>query len=576
MKGGTLLSQQLTASLLIESLQRAGISYIFSNLGSDHPGLIETLAQKHRAGEPAPQVIICPHEMVALSAAMGYTQLTGKPQAVFVHVDSGTLNLGGAISNVARTRIPVLIIAGKTPYTLEGELFGSRNRPVNHIQDVIDQASIVRPYVKWEYDIRTGHHVQQVIYRGLQIAASDPKGPVYITGAREVLEETVNKEIIEYAGWNPVEPLQISQDVIQTLVQDLVQAKHPLIITSYLGRNPEAVHQLVALSERLAIPVVEASRTYMNYPANSPLHWGYQSEPYLDEADLILVIDSDVPWMLSQKTPSKNCKVYYFDVDPLKENLPLWYIPSTKFYRVDSFILLQQLNQALQNISIDQEQRDQRYQHALGVHQEQRQAWQKEIKLDGDVITPEWLTACLNEVLDEEAIIVDETITNAGVVAKHLPRTKPGTFITNGGAALGFNGGAAIGAKLAHPEKTVVSLTGDGSYYFSVPSTVHWMARRYQTPFLTVIYNNQGWNATKQNVLRLYSDGAAKQSDAYWVEFQQPSDLAKIAEAAGGAYAETVFQPDQLKQALQKGLEEVNRGRSAVIDVRLAPISKGV
>jgi acetolactate synthase-1/2/3 large subunit len=576
MKGVTLLSQHLTASLLIESLSRAGVSYIFSNLGSDHPGLIEALAQRHREGKPAPKVIICPHEMVALSAAQGYTQATGKPQAVFVHVDSGTLNMGGAISNVARTRIPVLIVAGKTPYTLEGELFGSRNRPVNHVQDVIDQASIVRPYVKWEYDIRTGHHVQQVVYRGLQLATSDPKGPVYITGAREVLEEMVDKEIIDYEGWDPIEPPQVSQEIIQSLVKDLQEAKNPLIITSYLGRQPEAVHQLVALSERLAIPVIEASRTYMNYPANSLLHWGYQSEPFLEQADLILVIDSDVPWMMNQKKPSKGCKVYYFDVDPLKENLPLWYIPSTKFYRVDSYSLLQLLNQALQEVSIDDQQRQARYQRAVQVHTEQRKAWQKEIRSDGGVITPEWLTACLNDVLDEETIIVDETITNAGVVAKHLPRTKPGTFMTNGGAALGFNGGAAIGAKLAHPDKTVVSLTGDGSYYFSVPSAVHWMARRYQTPFLTVIYNNQGWNATKQNVLRLYAEGAAKQSDAYWVEFRQPSDLAKIAEAAGGAYAQTVTQPAEVKDALLKGLEEVKQGRSAVIDVRLAPISRGV
>lgn len=568
------MSQHLTAALLIESLSRAGISYIFSNLGSDHPGLIETLAQRKREGKPTPEVIICPHEMVALSAAQGYTQATGQPQAVIVHVDSGTLNMGGAISNVARTRLPVLIVAGKTPYTLEGELIGSRNRSVNHIQDVIDQASIVRPYVKWEYDIRTGHHIQQVVYRGLQLANSDPKGPVYITAAREVLEERVDKELVDYAGWEPVEPPHLSPDTLEALAKELIAADNPLIITSYLGRQPEAVDQLVTLSERLAIPVIEPMRTYMNFPADSPFHWGYQAEPFVEEADLILVLDSDVPWMIGQKKPSKGCKIYYFDVDPLKEQLPLWYFPSTKFYRVDSCHLLRQLNQVLANLPIDEEKRQARLQRAVQVHTQQRQAWQREISEDDEVITPGSLTACLNEVLDEDAIIIDETITNSPVVAKHLPRTKPGTYLANGGAALGFNGGAAIGVKLAHPEKTVVSLTGDGSYYFSIPSTVHWMARRYQTPFLTVIYNNQGWNATKQNVLYLYKGGAAEQSDTYWVDFQQPSDLAKIAEAAGGAYAQTVTKPAELKQALLQGLEEVKRGRSAVIDVRLMPITK--
>lgn len=568
------MNQQPTAALLLESLSRAGISHIFANLGSDHPGIIETLAQRKKEGKPTPEVIISPHEMVALSAAQGYAQATGKPQAVLVHVDSGTLNLGGAISNVARTRLPILILAGKTPYTLEGELFGSRNHPVNHIQDVIDQASIVRPYVKWEYDIRTGHHAQQVVYRGLQVAQSDPKGPVYIMVAREVLEEKVNKELLEYEGWDPVEPPQLSHENVEALAKELLEADNPLIITSYLGRQPEAVDQLVTLSQRLAIPVVEPFRLYMNFPADSPLHWGYQAEPFVEDADLILILDSDVPWMMSQKKPSKECKVYYFDVDPLKEQLPLWYFPSTKFYRVDSYHFLRQLNQVLEGRPMDEQKRQKRFQRAVKVHTEQRQAWQREIPLDEKVITPQFLTACLKEVLDEETVVIDETITNAPVVAKHLPRTKPGTYLANGGAALGFSGGAAIGVKLAHPDKTVVSLTGDGSYYFSIPSTVHWMARRYQTPFLTVIYNNQGWNATKQNVLYLYKRGAAEELDTYWVDFQQPSDLAKIAEAAGGAYARTVTKPAELKEALLKGLEEVKGGRSAVIDVRLAPIAR--
>lgn len=93
--------------------------------------------------------------------------------------------------------------------------------------------------------------------------------------------------------------------------------------------------------------------------------------------------------------------------------------------------------------------------------------------------------------------------------------------------------GAALGAKLAKPDKTIVSLTGDGTYLFSLPSSVHWLSRRYKAPFLTVIYNNQGWNATKNNLLRLYPEGIANRDDRYWVNFDQPADLAKIAEAAG-------------------------------------------
>lgn len=564
------MPKYVTAELLIDSLQEAGVRYIFANMGSDFPGVIEALAERKRMNREAPEVIICPHESVALSAAQGFAQATGQPQAVFVHVDAGTLNLGGALSNAARTRVPVFIFAGKTPYTLEGELFGSRNRAVNHIQDVFDQAGIVRPYVKWEYDLRTGHHVQQSVYRALQIAASAPAGPVYLTGAREVLEETVERERIPCRGWDPIEPPAIPPEQIRQLASELAEAEHPLIVTSYLGRNPEAVGLLKELCERLAVPVVETSPVYMNFPATSACHWGYQAEPYVEEADLILVIDCDVPWMLSSKRPGPSCKIYYVDVDPLKEDLPMWYVPSEKFWRADSRLALRQLNECIKDLPVDSGRRDRRFRRISEIHREQREQWRREAQSGRPEITPEGLTACIREVIDDEVIVLNEAITGSMAVSKHLPRTVPGTYFGNGGASLGWSGGAAIGVKLACPDRTVVNLIGDGSYYFSVPSTVYWMAKRYDAPILTVIYNNGGWKATKQNVLRLHPDGAAKESNMFWSDFRHPSDLAGIAEAAGGAYARTVTHPEEVREALARGLQEVRNGRSAVIDVRLA------
>ncbi|BCJ88228.1 thiamine pyrophosphate-binding protein [Effusibacillus dendaii] len=119
--------------------QEAGVSCIFANLGSDHPAIIESWAQAQLENKELPQIIICPHEMAALSAAHGYAQVTGKPQAVFVHVECGTQNLGGSIHNAAKRRVPVLIFAGTSPHTQEGELTGSRNEHIHWIQDVFDQ-----------------------------------------------------------------------------------------------------------------------------------------------------------------------------------------------------------------------------------------------------------------------------------------------------------------------------------------------------------------------------------------------------------------------------------------------------
>jgi acetolactate synthase-1/2/3 large subunit len=125
--------------------------------------------------------------------------------------------------------------------------------------------------------------------------------------------------------------------------------------------------------------------------------------------------------------------------------------------------------------------------------------------------------------------------------------------------------------KLAHPEKTVACLTGDGSYMFSVPSTVHWMARQYQTPFLTVIYNNRGWRAPKFSALAVHPQGYASKAADINVAFDPPPDYSGIAAAAGGAFARIVKRPEEVESAVCEALKAVREDkRSAVLDVWLA------
>src|SRR4051812_20707402 len=128
-----------TARAFLEALCDAGVEYIFANLGSDHPGLIEAIAAAAEAGRAMPKVITCPNEMVALSAAHGYAQATGRAQAVFVHVECGTQALAGAVHNASKGRVPVLIFAGASPFTQQGELTGSRTEFIHWLQDVFDQ-----------------------------------------------------------------------------------------------------------------------------------------------------------------------------------------------------------------------------------------------------------------------------------------------------------------------------------------------------------------------------------------------------------------------------------------------------
>lgn len=565
-----------SSDALLEALQEMGVSYLFCNLGSDHPSIIEALAIAKEEQRELPKAIICPHESVALSAAQGYAMSSGRAQGVIIHTDVGTQNLGGTVHNAFRCRVPVFIFAGETPFTMEGELSGSRNSFVNFLQNVYDQRGIIRSYVKWESDIRTGKNIKQLIYRAMQMACSDPAGPVYLTGAREVLEEKVKKLPDSSSQWKLIEPASVPLSGIREIISVLAESSNPLIITSYLGRNKKAVAKLVEFCEALAIPLVEQNPTYMNFPRDHHLHQGYNPNVFIQEADVIIALDTDVPWLSTQVQPKEDCKVYYLDIDPIKEEIPLWHIPALKNYRVDVYESLNQLNDYLKHVDLKKELIQERLNRLTEHHEKQRKAWKQEEYFESAIITPEWLLACLRNVIDEDTIILDESITNTLAVTKHLPRSKPGTYFGSGGTSLGWNGGAAIGMKLADPTETVVSLSGDGSYLFSIPSSVHWMSRRYQAPFLTVIFNNEGWNATKMNLLKRYPEGTAKQTDRYWVNFDQSADLAKIAEASGGSFARTVWNPQELQDVLYQAINEVKNGRSAVVDVRLAKISHQV
>src|SRR6185369_713087 len=187
-----------------------------------------------------------------------------------------------------------------------------------------------------------------------------------------------------------------------------------------------------------------------------------------------------------------------------------------------------------------------------------------------DVITPEFLTAAVRRQLGPGAIVLNEGITNYPAICDHIAPSEPGTFFASGGGSLGWHGGAAIGAKLAAPERTVAALTGDGSYMFSIPSTVHWMARRYRTPFLQVVYNNGGWKAPKFSALAVHPDGYASRAADIDVSFDPSPDHAGIAAAAGGAFARTLTRPEEVEPAIAEALRAVREeGRCAVLDVRL-------
>jgi len=563
------------AQRLLEISAGLGVDYLFTNLGSDHPAFIEAFARMQQSGGAAPRVIVCPHEMTALSAAHGYAMITRRPQMVLVHVDVGTQNLGGSVHNAARGRVPAIILAGLSPVTERGGPAGARNEFIHYIQDAPRQPEIVAQYMKWSYELRAPESLEAVLRRAVQISTTSPEGPVYITGAREIWEAAAPavKEAGEAEHWPPAATAGLTTEAAAELYQWLIQARRPIVITSYLGRQRRAVDLLVQLSERIGIGVCEASPAYLNFPGSHPHHLGYRRNSFVDEADLILMLDLDVPWIPAKIQPAREAVLVHIDVDPLKTGLGLWHFPARRVYQADTLAVLEQLTAMAHDAAASSTAgRDARCDWIASKKRERAPAVQPGGAVS-PAISPEELTEAVRELITERSVVLFEAPTCTELIPSILRLSRPGAYYNSGGAGLGWGINAAIGAKLADPASEVVALVGDGCYLFGVPSSAYWAAKTYRTPFLTVIYNNGGWQAPKFSTLLLHPEGAAKQNDTFWVTIGAGARLADVAAAAGAAAAFQANSRETLKATLREALEIVRSGRCAVVDAAITPAS---
>ncbi|TDL15025.1 thiamine diphosphate-binding protein [Rickenella mellea] len=576
-----------TSSVFLKTLSDSGITHAFVNWGSDHPALLEDLSRQGRenGAQSSLNIITCPNEMVALSAAQGYAQVTGRPAVVIVHVDVGTQALAGAIHNLDRCRVPVLIYAGASPFTLEGELKGSRNEWIMWLQDIPDQSAIVRQYMRFTSQIYSGKNIAQVVTRALQSANSEPKGPVYLWARREVMEEDVDGLIMKTSlspkYWSPVDPVGLNPLAASTISQALTAAKSPLIITSYLGRNTRAVALLNKLSKALAIPVFVSCPSVVNIPLDHShfigLSYGAEPNEWLRTADVVLVIDSDIPWIPMRNKPLKDARIFHVDVDVLKDNIGMFHIDAELRCRADAEVALTQLLEGIRTPNLDSlSNRTAQIRQAREENANMLQRLENIVPVDGSITVPHMLSV-LRKSIPSNTLVLNEAISNYALVWQHLQTVAsiPGMMITSGASSLGWGLGAAIGASLGARENSlkhdlIVLIVGDGSFLFGVPSSAYWIARRYSTPFLTIVLNNGGWKSPKLSLMGVHPGGMGStlSGQQLTVGFgPDPPDYSQIAVAAGGAWGKRVNEAADLRGTLSEAVNVVmNEKRCAVVD----------
>lgn len=571
------MTTRSTAHYFLEGLQEIGVEYLFCNLGTDHVPIIEEIARWKQEGRTPPQVILCPHENLAMHMAAGYAMCTGRGQAVLVHVDAGTANAAMGMHNLCRTRVPVLLMAGKAPFTQHGELTGSRDTDVNFLQEPYDMASLVRPYVKWAWDLPAGIVVKEALRRAHTMMHTDPQGPAYLTVAREVLAaEHARDDVRSYPAQRhgAMQSCGIDDDTIEVIAQRLLAARQPMLITAYAGRNRATPGLIDELARFAGMRVYESNPVHLNIAHDSPCFAGFLAGRDLHEADFGLLVDVDVPWipMLARENPDTWWA--HVDVDTVKKDFPMWSFPGHLRVQADSHRVLARLLEVMR-AKADAAYRGEA-QARLKVLTERREAAHavaRDAARPGSLgrINAAYVAAELSRVMGEDDILVHEAITNIIPVLTQIRRNRPGTVLGNGGGGLGFGGGVALGAKLAHPDRKVFHVTGDGSFIFSGPTALYMVARQQGLPVFTIVLDNCGWGAVKGATQRVYPAGAANTAGAYQALLGGETHYEKLAEIVG-AYGERVEDPEQLRPALARCLVALDEGRSAILVARIEPV----
>ncbi len=561
------MAVESVAEAYLALLAERGIEYLFANAGTDFAPIVEAYAKAAHTGLPAPKPLIATHENVAISMAHGYAIASGKVPAVMVHVSVGTANALCGVFNAAREYVPILFTAGRSPLTEEG-VFGARDTYIHWAQEMFDQAGMLREIVKWEYELRNGTQLETVIDRALSLATSAPQGPVYLSLPREVLGEKLNGFSYDSPSRRAAVSSPGADDAaLAGAAEILARAKRPVIITASAGRDPAAVSALGDFAERFAIPVVEHRQRHLSLSSEHPCHLGYDPAPFVKEADAILVLEMDVPWVPSRVSPPADCRVIHLGVDPLCARYPIRGFPCDVAIAGAARLALPKLGAAIKaSESVIAERRQ-----ALAERRAaQRAGWKKlrDEMAAQTPIHPAWVSHCLSEARAPDSILVNEyTLLN-----EHCGSTEPGGYYGSSPAAgLGWGAGAALGVKLARPDRQVISILGDGSYIFSNPVAVHHASTMHRLPVLTIVINNAMWGAVRRATLGMYPDGeAAKSNNPPFIDLDDLPAFETICEASGG-YGERVEDPEQLPGAMKRALKAVDGGKQALLNV----ISRG-
>ncbi len=558
---------------LVAGLAASGVDHLFFTSGSEIGFFQEATAKARARGTNNPiRLITVPHEHASLNAALGFAAVSGRPAVTAAHVDCGTMHYGGAVHTAARSGLPVVITAGFPPTAYAGTAKGGRDEG-GHLwmQETFDQNGIVRNYVKWDHRLTAQDNPGMIASRAVQVTRSEPCGPVYLSFPKELTLQPVDGARFPSADRLGIpRPAAPSAEDAEEIARRLIASSRPVVVVSASGRDPATVPALVALCELLGLAVADSvQRSYMSFPFRHPC---FQTQAVLNDADTVLALEAVVPWVPGRNAPGADAFVVSVERDPVKVSIPTYEFTADMRLATDPLATVRAITEAAEALltGADRERIAARTRRLA----EGSRAWIAAVEKEAadraadDPIDRLWASYRVGKLFDDNCIVFDETLP-PNRTRDYFDRTAPGSYFANPGSSGGWATGAALGAKLAAPERDVIAVSGDGFYMFGTPAPALWSAAHHGAPFLQIVYTNRSYTTGTERIVANYGAGSYAARDGFqggW--FDPPIDFAKEAEAAG-AHGETVRDPAGLEAALARGLEQVRNGRPALVSIWL-------
>ena len=551
------MSQEKIASqAYLEVAAAHGVDYIFGLPGTSGQEFIGTIADQEKV-----RFVLAMHETCVVSMADGHARVTGRPQLAQVSTLPGSANAIGALYDAYRDRSPVIV----TSTNVDNRIAGRDSHT-----EAKDLVEMTRQFTKWSAEVHRADRIPEYLNRAFKVASTPPTGPVYLALPSNLLGKTISTANPQADRSRIVPRIAGDPEALAEAAKLLAQAKRPLIVAGSGIAKAGGTEELIMFAEMVVAPVVMEPRySFLAFPTTHPQSFQVaERQPSFDlpgwgEPDLICaigcrlireyrylpdpVIKPETRCIHIEEDPWEIGKVFPVDVGiiadaksalrSLVEMYPKFAAPSDgKAERLEC------IRKAKEQVNAELENRV-------------KQGW------DSTPINAARLARTMDRLLEKDVLIVNESPTSKDILMANFQFSPRRSYFSNSsGGFLGWGLGAAIGAKLASPERRVVACLGDGSCMFGIQGL--WTLAKYRVPLVVIVFNNRAYMAVKNQFRG--SEERIRIAAQMGAEITGPEiNFARLADTFG-IFGQRVEHPDAIEPTLKRALEQ---NGPALVDV---------